>query len=455
MSQALDPTDIKALDAVWPIGKKRAYFTLFVVFLLGMFDFIDRQVLAALFPYLKAEYALSDTQLGLLVSIVNISIAVLVLPCGYIIDRWSRKKMIFLMGAVWSLATGACAFAGGYSHLVIARFFVGAGEAGYNPAAQSLLAASFPRHLRATAISILQASMGLGAPIGLMLGAFIAEQYGWRHAFGVVAVPGLVLSLLALLIKDFKNTATPQKNAEKESLAPMQAGSTPPAQASSSAAPKQIWIVEAWSLLRKPSLFCAYVAQAMFLIYQMAAMNWLPTYFNRMAEMPITQASSLAALILFTGTLLAPVGGGISDWLRMRSQRWAALFVAISCLILFLMLSFAYKIATPGSVLQVATLLCSTFFACTLSMMGFAISNDLALPQQRATSVSLMITFQNMFGMVVGPLLTGFLSDIFDLSTSLFLCATFTLISGFLYLIISFTYPRDMAKMPQVKVHFE
>ena len=76
---------------------------------------------------------LSDTQLGMLISIVNIMLAVLVIPSAYFIDHWSRKKMIALMGGIWSLATGACAFAGGYWHMLMARFFIGAGEAGYNP----------------------------------------------------------------------------------------------------------------------------------------------------------------------------------------------------------------------------------------------------------------------------------------------------------------------------------
>ena len=116
-------------DSRWPVGKSSAFFTLFVTLALGIFDFIDRQVLASLFPYIKAEYSLSDTQLGMLVSVVNIAIAVLVIPSAYLIDRWSRKKMMALMGIVWSLATGACAFAGTFSHLLIARFFIGAGDA--------------------------------------------------------------------------------------------------------------------------------------------------------------------------------------------------------------------------------------------------------------------------------------------------------------------------------------
>lgn len=107
----------------------------------------------------------------MLISIVNIMLAVLVIPSAYFIDRWSRKKMIAIMGGVWSLATGACAFAGGYGHMLLARLFIGAGEAGYNPAAQALLTAQFPKKYQGTAIAITQIGMTLGIPLGLVIGA--------------------------------------------------------------------------------------------------------------------------------------------------------------------------------------------------------------------------------------------------------------------------------------------
>ena len=184
---------INAYDDVWPSGKASAYFTLFVAFMLCLLDFMDRQIVGALLPFIKADYHLSDKELGTLVSIVNISIAILVIPSAYFIDKWSRKKMMCVMGLIWSLATGACAFAGSFSHLLFARFFVRVGEAGYQPAAQALLSTTFPKRLRATAISICNVGGQIGVPLGLMAGAFIATHWGWRHAFGVVAIPGIFL----------------------------------------------------------------------------------------------------------------------------------------------------------------------------------------------------------------------------------------------------------------------
>lgn len=114
------------------------------------------------------------------------------------------EKMIFLMGVVWSLSTLLGGFATSFSLLLIARMLCGFGEAGYQPAGQSLLTACFPRKFRATATAIVTCGMTIGAPIGLVVGAFVAEHWGWRHAFGVVAVPGLLLSFLALRMHDFR-----------------------------------------------------------------------------------------------------------------------------------------------------------------------------------------------------------------------------------------------------------
>ena len=232
----------------WPIGKRAAFFTFFLSCTFLLLDFIDRQVLAALFPYLKQDMGLSDTQLGLLVSVVNVSIAVLTLPTGYLIDRWSRKYMMGIMTFVWSLATGACAFAGGFGHLFAARFFVGAGEAGYVPAAQSLIAASFPRKYRSTALSTFVTCASIGSPLGLLIGAFIAEHWGWRHAFGVVAIPGMLAAFLCIRIKDFTVRRACKAENEEQKAAVSSRGES--------------WGNIVLSILRTPSCLLAFLAIA-------------------------------------------------------------------------------------------------------------------------------------------------------------------------------------------------
>lgn len=439
MSSELECTPL-FLDE-WPVEKKAAFFTLFLSVLFIVLDYMDRQVLAALFPYLKAEYQLSDTQLGMLVSVVNISISVLVIPSGYLIDRWSRSKLMGIMTFVWSVATGACAFAGSFSHLLVARLFVGAGEAGYSPAAQSLLAASFPARLRSTVMSVFLFGYKIGAPLGLIVGAYVASHWGWRHAFGLVAIPGILGAVLCVFIKDFK-TVKPacaddireEKRTEK--------------------AITEGYVDTVLSLLGTPTLICTFLAQAFTLMCDATLMNWLPSYFNRVAGMENTMASGLSALWLLSTAVAVLAGGPVFDWIRKSSHVRAAQCQAVGCLIAFAMVAAGFGLATPGGVMQLVLLMGSSFFFAPLISLGYTITADLSLPHQRGVSISLLVTTQNILGMAVGPLLAGILSDRFDLGTSLILMSSCFAFSGLLYIGVSLFYKRDLARLPKVVVEF-
>src|SRR4029077_16113566 len=123
-----------------------------IVFALMIVDYIDRQVVVSMFPHLKLQWDLSDVQLGALVSVVSITVALGTLPLSLLADRWSRVKSIFLMALVWSLATIACAYAQSYGHLLAARSIVGLGEAAYGSAGVALLATMFPARMRSTVL---------------------------------------------------------------------------------------------------------------------------------------------------------------------------------------------------------------------------------------------------------------------------------------------------------------
>src|SRR5580765_2936255 len=148
------------------VSKPYAWFVFAMTFALMLFDYIDRQIVVSMFPHLKAEWDLSDKQLGALVSVVSITVAIGTVPLALVADRWSRVKSIFLMALVWSLATIACAFAQSYGQLLAARSVVGLGEAAYGAAGAALLATLFPARMRST---ILGAFLGAGL-VGSVLG---------------------------------------------------------------------------------------------------------------------------------------------------------------------------------------------------------------------------------------------------------------------------------------------
>ena len=186
------------------MSKGYSYYIFALLFLLYMFDYIDRMVVVSLFPFLKADFGLSDTQCGLLVSTVYWSIVVLSVPISVIIDRWSRKKSIGLMALFWSAATVACAFTKNFSQLFIASTAIGVGEAGYAPGGTAMISALFPEKMRSLIVGLWTAALPLGSAIGIMLGGYIATHYGWRQAFGIVALPGFIVAILFFFVRDYK-----------------------------------------------------------------------------------------------------------------------------------------------------------------------------------------------------------------------------------------------------------
>src|SRR5215831_4621198 len=204
-------TDELATDRHAP--RRYAWAVFAILFALMVMDYVDRQVIVSMFPHLKAEWALSDSQLGALVSIVSVTVAVGAVPLSLLADRWSRVKSIFLMALVWSLATISCAFATSYLNLLGARALVGVGEAAYGTVGAALLASLFPIKMRSTVLGAFLAAGMLGSVLGVVIGGFIAEHWGWQAGFGAVGVPGLVLCIVFLfIVKDYKTVSLPAKD---------------------------------------------------------------------------------------------------------------------------------------------------------------------------------------------------------------------------------------------------
>jgi MFS transporter, Spinster family, sphingosine-1-phosphate transporter len=184
-------------------GRGPAWFAYSMTVGLMIFDYIDRQIIASMFPFLKGDWLLTDSQLGALVSVVSVTVAVFGIPVAWIADRFSRVKSITVMAMTWSIATIACTFSQGYAHLLVARAFVGLGEAGYGSVGAAMVATHFPQRMRGI-LGGFFASASVGSVLGVVLGGVIASRFRWHAGFGLVGVPGLVLSLLYLFVGDYK-----------------------------------------------------------------------------------------------------------------------------------------------------------------------------------------------------------------------------------------------------------
>ncbi len=156
-----------------------------------------------MFPYLKSAWVLSDQQLGLLAAIVSVTVALAGIPVALVADRTSRVRSVVLMAVIWSVATISCMFASRYPQLLAARAAVGLGEAGYGSIGAALIASHFPARLRATVLAAFFSAASVGSVLGVLLGGQIAVRWGWQSAFGVVGLPGLVIALLYLKVRDY------------------------------------------------------------------------------------------------------------------------------------------------------------------------------------------------------------------------------------------------------------
>ena len=417
------------------VSSSYAWFVFFMLYVLYLFDFIDRQVISALFPYLKKEWNLSDAQLGMLVSIVNISISVVTFPVALFADRWSRKKSLAIMGIVWSLATVSCAFARSFGQLFTARMFIGAGEGGYAAPAGTLCTAFFPEKRRATVLGILNSGAFIGGIIGVMLGGWIAVRYGWRHAFGIVGVPGFLIAIGFFFIRDYKTV--PLEVTEKESSTKKKMNA------------KEI----AREFIAKPSLLLTYAGTAAALIFASTVITWTPTFFNRVYGLPMDKAGVKAAAVMIGASIGMMLGGYIVDKWKARWSKAALIGPALFCF--FTAVVSAYAFGVQRGPLQFPLILLGSLTVGAVLGPAQAITQSVIHPGLRGLASGGLVIVQNILGVAVGPLLTGLLSDKYEIQTAMAIVAFVPLIAAILFAIGGAFYERDLANTERVVLTME
>ncbi len=409
-------------------------FIFILLFLLYMFDYIDRMVIVSLFPFLKQDWGLTDTQCGLLVSAVYWSILILTLPVSVLVDRWSRKKSIGLMAFLWGLATLACAFTRSFGQLFIARTAVGIGEAGYAPGGTAMISAMFPKEKRARMLGIWNASIPLGSALGIMLGGLIAEHFGWRHAFGLVALPGLTVALLFFYIKDYKTIALVKTvgSGDKQKAVPMS---------------RRDSVIH---LLGNKTLLFNNLAFAANTFTTTALMTWLPSYFQRVEGISISRAATKGGIVMLLAIIGAPLGGYLTDrWFQKRGNA-RMLFPCISSIVTGVLLFTAFRFFRGET--QYAILLAAGVAAVAFVPAAVAVTQDVVHPGLRATSLSLCVVIQHLLGSALGPPSIGALSDALGLETALLFLPVSTLLAGGLFFAGSFFYQSDSQNVEDMGV---
>jgi MFS family permease len=393
IAQTQSTSDTSAVQPSPTVGSPYAYYVLAVLFVVYIFNFIDRQILAILLEPIKQDLKISDTALGFL---TGFAFAVFYtfagLPLARIADRWVRRSLIAISLVTWSVMTAVSGLARGFTDLALARIGVGIGEAGATPPAHSLLSDYFPPEKRATVLSFYASGIYVGVGLGYWLGGWINDAYGWRTAFFVVGLPGV---LMALLVR-FTIREPVRGMSEQHLTSPQQ----------------QYTLREAWrfftSLPTGRRLAFAGGLHA-FVSYGLGA--WIPAFFVRLHHMTPGELgewlSWITALGGGGGTFL---GGWIADRWGRRQPR-ARAYVAMIGVSLSVPTVVAALLIENTQWALLAYLPASVFSTLWIGPT-FATAQDLVPPAMRAMASAVFLFITTIIGMGAGPQTVGILNDL-------------------------------------------
>jgi len=376
-------------------GDRITAYTWYVLAILTAFQTvhtIDRNVVYVVLEPLKREFHLTDGEAGALGGLAHaLTFAVTSVPLSWLADRYNRTKLLSVMAGCWGALTLVCGFATSASMLFLSRMGVGAAEGGTGPACLSLIADYFPVRRRATALAVYFLSAAIGTGGTFMLGAQIAQHYGWRAAFMVASIPTFLIALLA-----FFTLREPIRGRFD----------TAPTTATAKPSLKQAF----GEILRTPPLLCGVIGLTLSVAVIAAFYAFGVSFFVRTHGMSLGRAALLVGLA--TGLahgVGSIVGGPVADRLTQGKAERVGYFPAT--IVLLSIPSGALMLLGPSIPVSAVGLFLFTFFAGCWIPQGYAVPLALAPARIRGSSVGFTQVFTNLLGTGSGPALAGVLSD--------------------------------------------
>jgi len=373
-------------------GIRYRNYVLVMLTLVYVFNFIDRQLLVILQESIKKELHLSDTQLGMLSGFTfAIFYVTLGIPIARLADKTNRRNTITVSLGLWSIMTACSGQARSFIQLLLARIGVGIGEAGGSPPAHAMISDYFPPEKRSTALSVYSSGLYFGILTGFLTGGYLNQQFGWRTAFFVVGIPGVIFSLLF-----YATVKEPRHGATDTNVA---------------SANNSHSLGEVLRLLYSSKTFVFLASAAalnVFCIYGL--LNWAPSFLSRLHEMKSSDAGKALGPILGIGGGIGSFAGGLlTDRLGRKDKRWYlkvpaySIILAIPCAVgaIFLHNTF-FSLACLG--------LCASFQSMYLGP-SLAVAHSLVPASMRALTSAVFFLVINLVGLGFGPLVVGMISD--------------------------------------------
>lgn len=412
-------------------------YVLAILTLVYTFNHIDRQILLILIEPIKAELEISDSLIGLLTGFAFAAFyATFGIPIAIWADRGNRRNILSLALAVWSGMTALSGLAQNFWQLLVARMGVGVGEAGGTPPATSIISDIYAPKERAFALGIYTSGIGLGILAGFAIGGFVYQAFGWRVAFFVAGIPGLLLAILVRL-----TLREPKRGAVEQRESASQASSLGETLAFIGGQSSFLW------LLAGCSMIC---------ISANAFLAWTPSHLQRAYEVgPADIAIPLGLLIGGVGSIGAILLGRVCDRLSQRSLAWRPLMIAICAA---LALPFAWMFLNAETInMAYAWNLVPSFIGLIYASIAYTASQELVGLRMRAFASAFMLFCLTLIGIGGGPTVVGWLSDHFaasghkmPLRSALEIMLILNLLSVFALLMSARTYTRDVARAAQV-----
>ena len=415
-----------------------SYYVLGLLFVVYIFNFIDRQIVTALVQPLKEEFGVSDSALGFLTGTAfALFYATMGMPIARLADRHARRTIIAIALALWSGMTALCGLATAFWQLALFRIGVAVGEAGASPPSHSLISDYFSPRRRATALAVYSLGIPIGGTLGLMIGAAISEWYDWRLAFLIVGLPGLALAVLVrYTIREPKRGGTEEREVKVE-------------------VPPLSRVVEV--LRTRKSFFHLSLGSALhaFVGYGLAAFN--PAFIERVWDVSRAELGFKLGIVAgIAGALGVFAGGWISDYLAKWDRRWYMWVPAIAMLISFPFYLAVYTTESFNMFLVLIVL--PSFMGNLYTGPVFASTQSMVPVGMRAVAAAILLFVINIIGLGLGPQMVGVLSDIIlpytevngqtssgeSLRWALVLVALFKFQSGFHYLMAARTLRQDL-----------
>ena len=370
--------------------QKNARYALAVLFGINLMNFFDRQIAGALFEQVRVEFDMNDATSAWVNTAFTLIYAVVGVPLGRLTDTWQRTRLIAIGVTVWSVMTATSGLAIGYWTYLITRMGVGVGEASCAPAGQALIGDLYPAERRARAMGVFMMGLPLGLFASYLLSSEIAAAFGWRAAFFIACVPGLVLAFLAWRIRE------PARGASE---------ATPMAATASNRSPFL-------TVLRIPTMWWIILSGVLFNFHAYAVNMFQSAFLQRFHEVSLGTAGRLSAFSLgLAGALGLLIGGTLGDRLRVKMANGRLLVAAVAMLCAAPCIYIALE--QPKGGVAVFTILMATSSACTFVYYATVYSaiQDIVPPQMRGTAVSVYFFAFYVLGAAFGPTIMGTLSD--------------------------------------------